>query len=85
MFDARTPPILGDNSDDGGITTSDALATTIAESPQTATDEGTPSPKPAAVAGGFVSVLPVPTGVTLPKKITSLGDDYSNWGNEGLW
>jgi hypothetical protein len=80
-----SPPALlfASVADDAQSTTTDGLAATLAQSlDDVAPPDGTAA---RSVAGGLVTVLPAPTALETPKKVSSLDDDFSNWGNEGLW
>lgn len=79
------PALFADDTGDGSAT--DALADMVAGSvqpgPAGAAAETTDSPT--QIAGGLVTLVPAPTAPESIKRLSSLGDDYSNWGNEGLW
>ncbi len=82
------PPVLfaGDIADTPESAT-DALADNVAGPILAPPDIAPPviADPSTQVAGGLVTQVPAPTAPESIKRLSSLGDDYSNWGNEGLW
>ncbi len=81
------PALFANDAGDGQASATDALAENVAgpvhDIPASAL-AGLVDPS-TQLAGGLVTQVPAPTAPESIKRLSSLGDDYSNWGNEGLW
>ena len=79
------PSVFSADTGDSEPTETDALAENAASPLRDVAAPAAKADNTTTIAGGLVTQLPSATAPQSLKRLSAPDDDYSNWGNEGLW